>query len=63
MIIRSFLDEARFDRFVSLFRIGQYSPEHLKNYPNQGYGAIFFTTMDPNPGVLAVEVECSIPQD
>ena len=46
-------------RNVTFFRFGKYSAEHSLILPDQGYGSVFFTTMEPLPGVLVVEWKCS----
>ena len=62
MYVRSF-DEAPFDRKVSIFNFGDY-PQALKAVnPKKGEGPVFFTTMDPLPGLLVVDYVCAEPSD
>ena len=45
---------------MTFFSFGKYSPVPSYNFSGQGYGSVFFTTMEPLPGIFVVEWECTV---
>jgi hypothetical protein len=56
-------EDVPFTRNVTFMRFGKYSPVPSFNFSEQGYGSVFFTTMEPLPGVFVVEWKCAYAQN